>query len=168
MRERAPKRLLVIAAALAVAAVVVAPGFAKAPVKQNGTTPAFDAFTSICAVPGYASYGNCGGDVTTYSEVDGRINAVLKDGRYTLGFSFSHLTPGTSYRLWGNDGSFFAIATAVANASGVAKFTFQTRAPAGLGFDLNTVEGNITLVTSYWSGQLLAKRADGTLYALSG
>jgi hypothetical protein len=166
MKHRNPRRLLVLVVTMAVAAVVVSAGFAKAPVKQNGTTPAFDAFTSICSLPGYASYGNCGGDVTTYTNVDGRINSMLKDGRYNLGFSFTHLTPGTSYRLWGNDGSFFAIATAVADSSGVARFSFQTKAPVGLGFDLNTVEGNITLVTSYWSGQLLAKRADGTLYAL--
>jgi hypothetical protein len=33
--------------------------------KQNGSTPVFTDFTSICAVAGYANYGNCGGDTTT-------------------------------------------------------------------------------------------------------
>ncbi len=162
------RRVLVVVAAVAVAAVVVPSGLSKAPVKQNGTTPMFNDFTSICSVSGYAFYGNCGGDVTKYANVSGRINSVLNKGRYNLGFTFAHLTPGVSYRLWGYDDTFFAIATAVADASGVAKFSFQTSAPVGLGFDLNTVAGNLTVVTSYWSGQLLAKRADGTLYALSG
>ena len=105
---------------------------------------------------GYASYGNCGGDPATYTDVVGRMNAIqAKQGRYNLDFTFTNLTPGATYRLWGNNGSWFSVAVAVADATGAAKFSYQTTSPAGLGFDLNLEDGNITVVTSYWSGQLL-------------
>lgn len=168
MRNRKRTSRLALAAAIVGAALLVAPAFAGGPVtKQNGSTPAFDAFTSICAVPGYASYGNCGGDVTTYTNVSGRIDAVQpKPGRYNLNFTFRNLTPGVSYRLWGTAGSgFFEIGTTAADDSGVASFSYQTTSPVGLGFDLNIVNGDVTVVTSYWSGQLLAMNPDGTLYA---
>jgi hypothetical protein len=32
-----------------------------------------------------------------------------------------------------------------------------------LGFDLNTVQGDVTIVTSWWSGQYLVVKPDGTL-----
>lgn len=170
MRNRKRTGHLALAAAMIGAALMVAPAFAGGPVtKQNGATPAFDAFTSICAVSGYASYGNCGGDVTTYTNVSGRIDAVqAKQGRYNLNFTFRNLTPGVIYRLWGTYGSgFFEIGTTVADDSGVVQFSYQTTSPVGLGFDLNIFHGDVTVVTSYWSGQLLAMNPDGTLYALS-
>src|SRR3954465_2692054 len=77
---------------------------AAAPItKQNGSTPLFKDFTSICAVPGYLSYGNCIGDPTKYTGITGRINAVqAKTGRWNLGFTFTNLDPGVFYRLYGN------------------------------------------------------------------
>jgi hypothetical protein len=133
--------------------------------KQNGSVPVFASFTSICAVPGYVDYGNCEGSTGTFANVAGRIDAVQsKLGRYNLDFSFTGLTPGYRYQLHGNDGAFFLIGATAADDSGAVRFSFQTTAPVGLGFDLNTVGGDVTIVTSYWSGQLLAKRADGTLY----
>jgi hypothetical protein len=137
--------------------------------KQNGATPVISAFTSICAVQGFAGYGFCGGDVTKFSDVAGKLNAVQsKAGRYNLDFSFKNLTPAVEYRLWGTrDGfSWSVIGTAAASESGSVRFSFQTTEPAGLGFDLNTVnEGNITVMTSWWSGQKLALNGDGTLSA---
>jgi hypothetical protein len=38
-----------------------------------------------------------------------------------------------------------------------------TTSPAGLGFDLNMVAGDITITTSWWSGKKLVKNADTTL-----
>ena len=54
--------------------------------------------------------------------------------------------------------------------SGSISFEYQTRAPAGLGFDLNRVRGDwdvdgVTSVTSYWSNQLLTVNPDGTISA---
>lgn len=138
--------------------------------KQNGSTgPAFDKFTSICAVPGYVDWGLCGGDVTKFTEVKGKMNAVqAKAGRYDLGFEFRSLTPGVEYRLWATrDGaSFLEVGRMFADASGSARYKLQTDAPAGLGFDLNTVQGDITIVTSWWSGQQLVVNADGTVSAV--
>ena len=93
-------------------------------------------------------YGFCGGDATTFSNVTSKLNAVQsKAGRYTLDFSFGNLIPAVEYRLWGTRDRFswFAIGTVATSESGSVKFSFQTTEPAGLGFDLNTVnEGNIT------------------------
>jgi hypothetical protein len=153
---------------------IAASSVASPVTKQNGSTPVFNNFTSICGVPGYASYGACNGDTTTFTNVTGRINAVQsKDGRWNLGFTFTNLTPGQSYQLWGAYTGyaayqFFSIATVVADASGVARFSYQTTTPKELGFDLNFASGNwagITLVTSFWSNQQIqVLNADGTLY----
>jgi hypothetical protein len=147
--------------------------------KQNGSTPVFNGFTSICAVAGYASYGNCNGDTTKYTDVSGRINAVqAKVGVWNLGLSFAHLQPGASYKLWGNRTTavpgtitgFFPIATVVAALDGTARFSYQTADPSGLGFDLNILDNQsdlygITVVTSYWSNQAIqVLNSDGTLY----
>jgi hypothetical protein len=157
--------LLVLALSLLVASVWVSAGAAKPITKQNGSQPVLT-FTSICTVSGYASYGFCNGDPTTFTDVGGRMNAVqAKPGRYNLGFSFTNLIPGRTYRLWGNDGGWFSIGTAVADANGDAKFSYQTTSPAGLGFDLNYDDPNITVVTSYWSGQRLSTNADSSLAA---
>ncbi len=51
----------------------------------------------------------------------------------------------------------------LADESGAVKYTLKTDAPGGLGFDLNTVQGDITVVTSWRSGQRLVVNADGTL-----
>ena len=157
---------------VAAAACVVAAAALGAPVtKQNGKSPAFTGFTSICTLAPYLFYGDCNGDATAFTNVKTRMNAIqAKPGRYNLEFTFSNLTPGTVYRLWGNDGAFFKIGTAVVGDTGSVSFEYQTRAPAGLGFDLNRIRGDwdvngFTQVTSYWSNQLLAVNPDGTLSA---
>jgi hypothetical protein len=162
------KRVLsaTVLAALVLAAVAQAGG----PVtKQNGSAPVIPAFSSICAVAGFAGYGFCGGDATKFTDVGGKLNAVQsKAGRYNLDFSFTNLTPSVEYRLWGTRDGFgwFIVGTALANESGSVKYSFQTTEPTGLGFDLNTVnEGNITVMTSWWSGQKLAVNDNGTLFA---
>jgi hypothetical protein len=171
------KSLSFVAAVVAALAFGVSVAVAGGPVtKQNGKTPVFNSFTSICAVPGYADFWGCNGDTTTHSEVTGKINAVqAKDGRWNLGFSFTHLVPGTSYRLWGNQtgatptpgavAGFFVIGESVAAADGTARFSYQTTDPSNLGFDLNTGLENITIATSYWSQQAIqVLNPDGTLY----
>jgi hypothetical protein len=181
MKMKRHRILVCIAGALS-SAGIAASAVSGAPItKQNGTTPVFNKFTSICAVPGYVNYGNCGGDPTTYTNVTGRINAVqAKAGVWNLGFSFTNLQPGASYRLWGNRspatpspgtiGDFFPIATAVAALDGTAKFSYQTTDPSNLGFDLNILADafeirGTTVVTSYWSLQSLSVlNPDGTLY----
>jgi hypothetical protein len=164
--------VLVVALAIVGAvltAVVASPSRAGGPItKQNGSSPAFEAFTSICAVAGFVNYGLCGGDVTKFTDVKGKLNAIQpKLGRYNLDFTFTHLMPGVEYRLWGTrDGrAFFEVGRMFADESGSVKYTLQTDTPAGLGFDLNTVQGDVTLVTSWWSGQYLVVNADGTLSA---
>ncbi len=110
-------------AVLAVAAALLVSGSSTAvagPVtQQNGKTPVFKAFTSICAVPGYVNYGNCAGDPTTYTDVTGKVNAVqAKAGSWNLGVSFNGLEPGRYYRLWGNrTGSTPAPARSTASSS---------------------------------------------------
>lgn len=164
-------RLITLVAVLLalVAGAVAAPTRAGGPVtKQNGSSPAFAAFTSICAVSGYAHFGFCGGDITRFTEITGKMNAVQpKAGRYNLDFKFQNLTPGVEYRLWATrDGATWTEAgRAFGDLSGSVKYSYTTDAPGGLGFDLNTVEGNVTLVTSWWSGQRLVVNADGTLSA---
>ena len=158
---------------VAIVATLVLAGSSQAggPVtKQNGSTPVISKFTSICAVDGYAGYGLCGGSKTTFSGVGGKMSAVQpKSGTYNLDFSFSGLTPATEYRLWATydavrfDGTWKEVVRGVTDASGSIKLSVQTTAPNGLGFDLNTIEGNITIVTSWWSGQKLVLNADGTL-----
>ncbi len=92
--------LAAVAASIAVG-VAAAPSHAGPITKQNGAKPAFNAFTSICAVPGYADYGLCGGDATAFAQVKGKMNAIqAKQGRYNLDFTFTNLTPGVEYRLW--------------------------------------------------------------------
>lgn len=170
-----------LAALLAAFAVPVASPAGGPITKQNGQMPVFDDFTPICAVPGYANYGNCGGSTTTYANVRGRINAVQpKPDVWNLGLSFSGLQPGAYYKLWGNRRpdapvqgvieGFFAIAVGVADADGRLAFSYRTSDPASLGFDLNVLShaddfGGITVTTSYWSSQAIqVLNADGTLY----
>ena len=153
---------LAIAAALAFAAVSQAGPITK----QNGSAPVISRFTAICAVPGFASYGLCGGQPTTFAEVAGKMNAVqAKGGRYNLEFSFSGLTPGNEYRLWstGDAAIWTEVGRMVATESGSLEFSLQTTSPGGLGFDLNTLGGDVTIVTSWWSGQKLVVNADGSL-----
>jgi len=165
LRSTSTAAILVIAAAALLSSVALAGG----PVtKQNGKSAAFDAFTSICAVSGYANYGLCAGDTTKFTNVKGKVNAIqAKAGRYNLEFGFSNLTPGVEYRLWAtrNGSSFAEVGRAFASESGSASYSLQTTDPAGLGFDLNTVEGDITIVTSWWSGQQLVVNPDGTVSA---
>jgi hypothetical protein len=176
------KRLMFVAATVAALLVTGASPAMRSggPItKQNGSTPVFKDFTSICAVPGYANYGNCGGDPTTYTNITGRINAVqAKVGVWNLGLSFTHLQPGASYKLWGNRTTavsgtvtgFFPIATVVAALDGTARFSYQTTDPSNLGFDLNILYDQsdyygITVVTSYWSSQnIQVLNASGDLY----
>ena len=151
-----------------VAALLLAASAQGGPItKQNGSSPVISAFTPICAVPGYASYGHCGGSTSTFSGVRGTMNAVqAKPGRYNLEFSFSGLTPGVEYRLWStkDTGSpWNEVGRAFASESGALSFKLQTTSPGGLGFDLNTVLGDVTVVTSWWSGQKLVVNADSTL-----
>ena len=164
--------MMVLAAVAAGIAVGVAAGPSQAgPItKQNGVNPAFDAFTSICSVPGYADYGLCDGDVTRFTDVKGKMNAIQsKQGRYNLDFTFTNLTPGVEYRLWATyngvpgGGTYLEVGRAIADLSGKAAYKLQTSEPSGLGFDLNTVQGDITIVTSWWSGQYLIVNGDGTL-----
>ena len=155
-----------ILAALAMAAAAQAGPITK----QNGSASVIEAFTSICAVPGYADYGLCGGSTSTFAGVGGKLNAVQpKAGRYNLEFSFSGLTPGVSYRLWSTrdavpfGGSWSEVGRGAADEAGSISFVLQTTDPAGLGFDLNTLEGDTTIVTSWWSGQTLNVNQDSTL-----
>jgi len=161
--------VLVVALAIVGAAVATSPSQAGGPItKQNGSSPAFEQFTSICAVSGYANWGFCGGDVTKFTDVRGKMNAIqAKTGRYNLEFAFTKLTPGVEYRLWAtrDGGTFLEVGRTFADESGSVKYKLETNAPAGLGFDLNTAQGDVTLVTSWWSGQRLVVNADGTLSA---
>ena len=98
------------------------------------------------------------------------MNAVqAKAGRYNLDFSFTKLMPGVEYRLWATrdavpfNGTYLEVGRAVADASGNAAYKLQTTTPGGLGFDLNTVQGDITVVTSWWSGQSLVINGDSSL-----
>ena len=166
------KRLLTIGlATLALASAGTAT--AGGPVtKQNGSTPVFTSFTSICKLAPYANYGYCADGVSQFPSASGRINAVQpKPKVWSLDLSFANLQPGAAYTLWGNSTApqaipgeivgFFAIGTVVAAADGTAKFTYQTTAPENLGFDLNL--NGYTILTSYWSNQRLHVNADGTL-----
>jgi hypothetical protein len=179
--DRGMKRLSIFGVAVAALALGAGAAAAKPITKQNGAAPLFADFTSICAIPGFLFYGNCNGNSSTYSTVSGRINAVqAKAGVWNLGVSFKGLTPGASYRLWGNRDAgtptpglvvgFFAIADAVAGLDGTANFSYQTTDPTYLSFDLNVLSGpsdvyGITVVTSYWSDQRIqVLNPDGTLY----
>ena len=161
--------------------VAVASASAAPITKQNGGTPVFQDFTSICTVPGYINFGWCGGDATKFTNIKGKINAVQpKMGRWNLGISFKGLLPGWTYRLWANRDpatpspgqitGFFVIGDVVADAGGNANFSYQTDDPNYLGFDLNVVDHpwsvqGVTLVTSYWSQQAIkVLNPDGTLY----
>jgi hypothetical protein len=150
-----------------VAALALAASAQGGPItKQNGQSPAIAAFTPICAVAGYANYGYCGGSTTTFSDVRGKMNAIQpKPGRYNLEFSFSGLTPGVEYRLWATrtGGSWAEVGRAFASDSGSVSFKLQTDSPGGLGFDLNTISQDITVVTSWWSGQKLVVNPDSSL-----
>jgi hypothetical protein len=172
-------RLITLTAVVGAFVLLGASSGAGAPItKQNGSTPVFKDFTSICAVPGYASYGLCGDSSATFANVRGRINAIqAKLGRWNLGISFTGLQPGAEYRLWGNQdgatpspgviGGFFIIDTGLADANGNLSFSYQTSSPDNLGFDLNILPGysGITIVTSYWSQQAIrVLNPDGTLY----
>jgi hypothetical protein len=170
-------RILALVTMIAAGALAVVPTGGAAPItKQNGGTPVFKDFTSICAVPGYVNYGLCGGVATTFTNIRGKVNAVQpKTGRWNLGISFTGLQPGTALRLWGTQDSatpspgvvngFFQIGIGTADLNGSLNFSYQTSDPSNLGFDLNTLYGDVTLVTSYWSQQAIkVLNADGTLY----
>jgi hypothetical protein len=171
------KRLLTIGlATLALASAGTATAGGGPVTKQNGGTPVFSSFTSICTLAPYADYGYCAGGNSRFPNISGRINAVQpKVGVYSLDLTFANLEPGSSYTLWGNATAppavpgqvvgFFAIGTAIAAADGTVKFSYQTSAPENLGFDLNL--NGYTIVTSYWSNQRLHVNADGTLSASS-
>ena len=138
--------------------------------KQNGSQPAISAFTPICAVSGFADYGLCGGSAATFANVGGKMNAIQpKPGQYNLEFTFTNLTPGVEYRLWATrdavpfGGTWFEVGRTVADESGSVSYKLKSDAPDGLGFDLNTVQGDITIVTSWWSGQQLVVNGDGSL-----
>jgi hypothetical protein len=145
--------------------------YAGGPVtKQNGSAPVISSFTPICAVAGYADYGLCGGDVTKFGDIGGKMNAIQPQlGRYNLDFSFTNLTPGVEYRLWATrdavpfGGTWFEVGRAFAGETGSLSFKMTTEDPAGLGFDLNRVAGDVTLVTTWWSGQHLVENSDGSL-----
>jgi hypothetical protein len=148
--------------------------------KQNGSSPVFTSFTSICRISGFVLYGNCGGNAATFDSITGRIDAVQsKVGVWNLSLSFTHLQPGALYRLWanrsgippvqGNNSGFFSIDTRAASLDGTLSFDYQTTSPQNLGFDLNVLSNpndvnGITLVTSYWSVQWLQLRTGGLLY----
>ena len=159
--------LLAVISALSIAGAAQAKG---GPVtKQNGSAPVLS-FTSICSVPRPTrTTAICGGDVTKFTDVDGKLNAVqAKRGRYNLDFAFSNLTPGVEYRLWSTRsgtawvevGRMFADAVRIR-----ARTSFRRTSPSGLGFDLNTISGDITIVTSWWSDQQLSVNPDGSLAA---
>jgi hypothetical protein len=157
-------------AAIVAALMLVGSAQAGGPVtKQNGSSPVLN-FTPICAVAGYADYGLCGGSTTTFSGVGGRLNAIQpKLGTYNFEFLFSGLTPATEYKLLATrnavpfGGTWVEVGRAVADAAGAVTFSMVTTDPVGLGFDLNRVAGDITITTSWWSGQKLVKNADTTL-----
>jgi hypothetical protein len=166
------RRLSIALATLALVSAGTAAAGGGPMTKQNGSTPVFTSFTSICALAPYADYGYCAGGKSTLPLVSGRINAVQpKPGVWSLDLTFASLQPGAAYTLWGNStappavpgqiAGFFAIGTVVAGADGTAKFNYQTTAPENLGFDLNL--NGYTIVTSYWSNQRLHVNADSTL-----
>jgi hypothetical protein len=105
-----------------------------------------------------------------FTNVKGKLNAIqVKLGRYNLDFSFTNLTPGVEYRLWATrnaipfQGTYLEVGRAVADAGGNVTYKLQTTEPGGLGFDLNRYHGDVTIVTSWWSGQSLVVNPDGTL-----
>ena len=154
------------AVAILAALAFVGTSLAASPPKQNGSNAVIKAFTPICAVTGFAGYGLCGGQSTTFSSVTGKMNAIQKTDRYNLEFSFTGLTPGVEYRLWATKDAIIPwteVGRMVATETGTLSFKYQTNAPAGLGFDLNTVNGDITITTSWWSGQKLVVNGDGSL-----
>jgi hypothetical protein len=173
------KRLILIPALVA-SLTLTAVALAGPITKQNGSSALFRDFTSICAVPGYVSYGLCNGRTSTFSNVTGRINAVQpKTGVWNLGLTFTGLQPGASYRLWGNRqavaltgdvSNFFIVGTVTAATDGTARFSYQTGDPSYLGFDLNILNADqtyhgFTIVTSYWSDERIqVLDARGALY----
>ena len=137
-------------------------------------------FTSICAVPGYVDFGFCNGNPATFSNVNGTVGqSQARRGHWVIRLTFTGLTTGASYRLWGNrDGlaipgkidGFFPIATGRALFGGVLWFDVDTTNPENLAFDLNQLTSpsdtnGTTIVTSYWSKQFLHVNADQTLSA---
>jgi hypothetical protein len=175
------KRLTVIWLVIAALALSASATAGSGPItKQNGSSPAFTTFTSICRITGFLLYGDCHGNVATFDSVTGRIDAIQpKLGVWNLTLSFSHLQPGGIYRLFGNrsgitpvpgnaDG-FFSIDIRTASLDGTVSFDYQTTSPANLAFDLNSLSnGNTgsgnTLVTSYWSKQWLQVATGGLLF----
>jgi hypothetical protein len=149
---------------------VVAAAHAAPPLTKQVGKDAVDPFTSICSVSGYVDYGLCGGNAGTFAGVDGKINVMQKSaGVYDLDFTFSGLSPGVEYRLWGTynavpfGGQWFEVGRAFADLNGRVKLSSQTSNPGGLGFDLNQVSGDITILTSWWSGDKFVVNDDTTL-----
>jgi hypothetical protein len=170
-------RLLRIAACAAALALLSCSAAAAS--SQDPLAPVLT-FTPICAVPGYANFGLCDGDPTKFSNVKGTVGqSQARRGHWLIRVSFQGLTPGATYRLWGNrDGlaipgkidGFFPIATGRALLGGILWFDIDTTNPENLAFDLNQVMGpsdvnGTTIGTSYWSKQFLHVNPDTTLSA---
>ena len=135
--------------AVAIVATLVLVGSARRPVdpsrSRTGQSPVISNFTPICAVPGFASYGFCGGPTTTFSGVGGKLNAVQpKLGTLQLRVPLLRPDPGGRVQALVDRGDAFGgtwveVGRAVANAAGAVTFSMVTTSPAGLGFDLNTI-----------------------------
>jgi hypothetical protein len=134
-------------------------------------------FTPICAVSGFENYGLCSGP-TSLSNIRGTVGqSQARRGHWLIRLTFSGLTPGSLYRLWGNRdglatpgqiGGFFPIATGRVLPGGVLWFDVDTTNPENLAFDLNQIRdeselNGTTVVTSYWSRQFLHVNPDLTL-----
>jgi hypothetical protein len=178
-------RFLSLLLVLVSTAILAAPAATGAPItKQNGGNAVLTSVTSICTIPFYVNYGLCGGNPLAFTAVTLQLNAVQpKPGVWSLDLAFGGLTPGATYRLYGNQnpavpvpgelvGGTFPITSAIAGADGTLKLKYQTTDPAYLGFDLNFFDGPVgffggpdfTVVTTYWSNQRLQVNPDGTLY----
>jgi hypothetical protein len=163
------KRVLLFAVVTALSIAGLAQAKGGPITKQNGSSPVL-MFTSICAVPGDFADWLCGGDVTKYTEIDGKLTAVQpKSGQYNLKFTFDNLTPGAPYKLLATrdavrfGGTWVEVGTGVADEGGSLQFKLETDSPGGLGFDLNRAGDGVTVLTTWWSGQELVVNDDGTL-----
>src|SRR5689334_11299508 len=93
----------VLALAALIAGLTAATAAAGPVTKQNGRNALFTSFTPICSMPAFLNYGYCNGNAQTFADVGGRIDAVQpKAGTWNFDLTFTHLRPGVSYTLWGN------------------------------------------------------------------
>lgn len=166
-------RKIGVAVSAALVTAALAGTASAAPVsKQNGQS-ALQPFSSVCSP--LPTYAYCATDPTLYSTAAGKIDAVqAKAGRYNMGFTFTGLQAGSTYRVWENlNGAFTMLGDVVADDYGRATFAWQYFAQAGdaLGFDLNidpTDGYGTTVVTSYWSGATLTSCGDEGLVGVCG